>query len=147
MSRTLARARQVRSGGCRRVRADQFVVFQFGPEVGGSGMAEGGHVLLHLDARDRAGDDRSDDRVAERELQRRGGKRNTMARTYRLYFVPPLQDLGASWRVIVHCAWNGASRENPGIVAAADDDPDASLLTARELALEHVLLEQRVAHR
>src|SRR3984885_15725975 len=85
--------------------------------------------------------------MPEREVQRRGGKRNTMARANRLDLSHPLQDLGASRRVIVHCAGHGASRENPGVVAAADDDPDAPLLAAREFALEHVLLEQRVAHR
>src|SRR5271157_69158 len=37
-------------------------------------------------------------------------------------------------------------RENPGIVAAADHDPDAALGAAREFVVEHVRLEQRVAH-
>ena len=44
-------------------------------------------------------------------------------------------------------AGDGAGCEDPGIIAAAYDDPDASLRTPRELAVEHVLLEQCVAHR
>ena len=53
---------------------------------------------------------------------------------------------GACRLVIVHRARNRAGRENPRIVAAADDDADAALGAARELALEHLLFEQRVAH-
>src|ERR1700722_19501548 len=110
-------------------------------------MAEGGHIPFDLGARNRAGDDGVDDGMAEGKLPRRGGKRNTMARADRLDFLHPLEDLGAGRGVIVHRARNGAGREDSGIVAAADDDPDAAFLAAWKLALEHILLEQGVAHR
>ena len=44
-------------------------------------------------------------------------------------------------------ARHGPGCENAGIVAAADDDSDAALGASRELLVEHVLFEQRVAHR
>ena len=66
------RARRERSGACsggrRRDGANELLVFQFGPEVGGNGMAEGGHVPFDLGARNRAGNDRGDDGMAERKL-------------------------------------------------------------------------------
>src|ERR1700722_19660906 len=109
-------------------------------------MAEGGRVPFDLGARNRAWNDRGDDRMAKGKMQRRRGKRNTMAGADSLDFLHPLQDLGAGGRIIVHRAGNGSGRQNPGIVDAANDDPEDPLLAARELAFEHVLPKQRVAH-
>src|SRR6202167_292599 len=138
-------ARQKGLGWRGRVGPNELLALELRPKVRGGGMAEGGYVPFDLRPRNRAWNDRGDDRMSEREVQRRGGKRNTMARADRLDLSHPLQDLGASRRVIVHCAGNGAGRENSGIVAPANDDPDAPLLAARKLALEHVLLARRVA--
>ena len=61
------------------------------------------------------------------------GERNVVARADRLDLRHPRQDLGPGGLVIVHRAGNGAGREDAGIVAAADDDPDAPLGAARKL--------------
>ena len=53
---------------------------------------------------------------------------------------------GAGRRIIVHGVRDGAGRQNARIIGAADHDADAPLGAARELLVEHVLFEQRVAH-
>ena len=85
--------------------------------------------------------------MSERELERGGRQRNLVAGADALDLRDPLQDLWSGGRIVVHRARRGAGGENPGIVAAADDDADAAFGAARELALEHFLLEQCVAHR
>ena len=40
--------------------------------------------------------------------------------------------------VIVHRAGDRAGRENPGIVDAADDDPDPALGASRKFLVEHL---------
>ena len=44
-------------------------MLKLGPEIGRNRMIERRKVLLHLLARDGTGNDRSDDRMTERELQ------------------------------------------------------------------------------
>ena len=132
----------------RRVLAYQLLLLQFGPESGGDCMVKGGEIHLDLRARDRAGNDRGDDGMAERELQRGGGERDAVARADRL------DRFATRARTPDRPARNCTSRFGPapvasdaGIVGPADHDSDAALGAARKLEVEHVLLEQRIAHR
>src|SRR5271166_3086049 len=81
-------------------------------------MAEGGEVLLHLGAGNRAWNDRGHNWVAKRELERRRGERDGVALADRLDMSHSLQNRLRGGCVVVHGARNGAGRENAGIVAA-----------------------------
>src|SRR5271166_450921 len=127
--------------------AYEFLVLELRPQVGRNGVTEGGQILLDLGARNRAGDDRGDDWVPERKLEGGGRQRHAVAGADLLDLSHPLENGGAGRLVIVHRARNGAGCENSRIIAAADNNADAAFGATREFAVEHVLLEQGVAHR
>src|SRR5208337_659002 len=69
---------EMTSGRRGRVGSQQLLVLELGPQGGGNRMGERPKVALDLADLDRAGNDRGDDRMAERKLQRRGGDRNAV---------------------------------------------------------------------
>src|SRR5271156_2222440 len=92
-------------------------------------------VLSDLVWAERAGDDRGDNRMGERELEGRRCEGDPVGRTHSLDFRDAIDLLGRGVPVVVLGARYRTRRGDPGVENASHHHADAGTLTVRKLLL------------
>ena len=114
---------------------------QVGPETGRDLHREQRQVLVELGGGSRAGDDRADHRMGERELQRGGRQRHVVRLADGGDLLHPRNDLRRGGGVVPGVT----TGQDAGVQRAADDDRGAARLAQRQQVVERCLFQQRVA--
>src|SRR5712691_2315745 len=93
------------------------------------------------------GNNASHNRMRERKLQRRGLQWNAVALAHRLNPRDLVQHLGRRRRIAVLGSLDRTGGQNSGGIRRSHDNPNASVRAGRELAMQNILVDQRVWHR
>src|SRR5690242_13126950 len=132
------------AGRCRRLCAQQSLVFELGPEAIGDGDVQPLQILFELVDRSNSEEDGANPGMRKWELEGCRGQRDVVAIAHGLDLLRPSQDGWLGWNVVVPGAGRRVDQDS-AVEDPSDDDRDRALLAQRQQLVHRHLVEQRVA--